>query len=146
MTGETKSGAQRACCLRPRCIGAVGPRTANRSLIPIFVHAVRSKNSTFFLIEFLSYSRCLCTDLLVRPVFSVLISSVTFHSPILYSVSRLLSVHFEALIFYAVWFGEVRHILCGCSWADPAPRSNKARIGFTLNSDSRGKKLVLWLP
>jgi hypothetical protein len=35
MTGETISGAQRACCLRPKCIGAVGPRirvTINQSI------------------------------------------------------------------------------------------------------------------
>jgi hypothetical protein len=32
MMGETKGGAQRACCLRPRCIGAVGPRIRETNL------------------------------------------------------------------------------------------------------------------
>jgi hypothetical protein len=32
MTEETKGGSQRACCLRPRCIGAVGPRIREPNL------------------------------------------------------------------------------------------------------------------
>jgi hypothetical protein len=32
MTGETEGGAQRACCLRPRCLGAVGPRIRESNL------------------------------------------------------------------------------------------------------------------
>jgi hypothetical protein len=37
MTWETKGGAQRACCLRPRCFGAVGPRSTNLHLHPNYL-------------------------------------------------------------------------------------------------------------